>query len=77
MKKFGTPTGAGPGIESEKVGFEGAGTPLPVGPCALRLVFFALVTTVGFGLRLCLGFALCLADFFSGLDWPVGAGGAC
>jgi hypothetical protein len=28
MKKFGTPIGAGPGSESEKVGFEGVGTPL-------------------------------------------------
>ena len=28
MKKFGTPIGAGPGSESEKVGFAGVGTPL-------------------------------------------------
>src|SRR5947209_2620504 len=28
MKKFGTPRGAGPGSEKEKVGFEGVGTPL-------------------------------------------------
>jgi hypothetical protein len=28
MKKFGTPIGAGPGSESEKVGFDGVGTPL-------------------------------------------------
>jgi hypothetical protein len=27
MKKFGTPIGAGPGIASEKVGFDGAGEP--------------------------------------------------
>src|SRR5689334_14488440 len=27
MKKFGTPIGAGPGVESEKVGFDGAGEP--------------------------------------------------
>jgi hypothetical protein len=31
MKKFGTPIGAGPGNESEKVGLFAAGTPLPVG----------------------------------------------
>jgi hypothetical protein len=31
MKKFGTPIGAGPGSESEKVGLLAAGTPLPVG----------------------------------------------
>ena len=31
MKKFGTPIGAGPGSESEKVGLVAAGTPLPVG----------------------------------------------
>lgn len=30
MKKFGTPSGAGPGIENEKVGLEGVGTPLLV-----------------------------------------------
>src|SRR5437764_12571671 len=27
MKKFGTPSGAGPGTENEKVGFVGVGTP--------------------------------------------------
>jgi hypothetical protein len=27
MKKFGTPIGAGPGVDSEKVGFDGAGEP--------------------------------------------------
>jgi hypothetical protein len=31
MKKFGTPIGAGPGSESEKVGLVAEGTPLPVG----------------------------------------------
>ena len=30
MKKFGTPIGAGPGVESAKVGFEGAGAPVEV-----------------------------------------------
>src|SRR2546423_13537458 len=32
MKKLGTPIGAGPGSESEKVGLDAWGTPLPVGP---------------------------------------------
>ena len=27
MKKFGTPSGAGPGTENEKVGFDDVGTP--------------------------------------------------
>ena len=27
MKKFGTPIGAGPGVASEKLGFDGVGTP--------------------------------------------------
>ncbi len=31
MKKFGTPIGAGPGSDSEKVGLLAEGTPLPVG----------------------------------------------
>jgi hypothetical protein len=31
MKKFGTPIGLGPGSESENVGFDGLGTPLPEG----------------------------------------------
>lgn len=31
MKKLGTPIGAGPGSESEKLGLEADGTPLPVG----------------------------------------------
>jgi hypothetical protein len=48
MKKFGTPIGAGPGSDSEKVGFEVLGTPLPVGSLAAGVVvlvvfFFALV----------------------------------
>jgi hypothetical protein len=38
MKKLGTPIGAGPGSDSEKVGFDGFGTPLPVG----RLAFGGL-----------------------------------
>jgi hypothetical protein len=35
MKKFGTPIGDGPGSDSEKVGFELLGTPLPEGRLAL------------------------------------------
>jgi hypothetical protein len=31
MKKLGTPIAAGPGSDSEKVGFDVVGTPLPVG----------------------------------------------
>jgi hypothetical protein len=48
MKKFGTPIGAGPGSDSEKVGLVAAGTPLPVGRSlagelglVLLLFFFA------------------------------------
>jgi hypothetical protein len=40
MKKFGTPIGAGPGSDSEKVGFEVLGTPLPEGSCELGAVVF-------------------------------------
>jgi hypothetical protein len=40
MKKLGTPIAAGPGSESEKVGFDAFGTPLPVGPLAAE--FFDL-----------------------------------
>ncbi|GAC1580838.1 MAG: hypothetical protein NVS3B18_14460 [Candidatus Dormibacteria bacterium] len=47
MKKFGTPIGAGPGSESEKVGLDAVGTPLPVG-------------SVTFGVALALAFALAL-----------------
>ncbi|HEX3835105.1 MAG TPA: hypothetical protein VHW04_24200 [Solirubrobacteraceae bacterium] len=49
MKKFGTPIGAGPGSDSENVGFEVLGTPLPVGSLAAGVVvlvgffFFALL----------------------------------
>lgn len=60
MKKFGTPIGAGPGVESEKVGFEGAGTPLPDGRFDLCCLCFAcLGLAFAFALGLCLG--LCLA----------------
>ncbi|MGB9183607.1 MAG: hypothetical protein WCB67_06040 [Solirubrobacteraceae bacterium] len=39
MKKFGTPIGAGPGSESEKVGLLVPGTPLPDGRAAFGLAF--------------------------------------
>jgi hypothetical protein len=42
MKKFGTPSGAGPGSANEKVGFAGVGTPGPVGPDVDGLTPFAL-----------------------------------
>lgn len=72
MKKFGTPIGAGPGVESEKVGFEGAGTPVPNG-FDLRALCFAcldLAFVFAFGLWAGLAFlcdlpglaCLCLAD---------------
>jgi hypothetical protein len=42
MKKLGTPIGAGPGSENEKLGFDGVGTPPFVrwGGGDLGLVFF-------------------------------------
>ena len=40
MKKFGTPIGAGPGSESENVGLEDFGTPLPVGGLAFGFLGF-------------------------------------
>ena len=46
MKKFGTPIGAGPGSESEYVGFDGVGTPLLVtggGGVVAGVFFFALL----------------------------------
>jgi hypothetical protein len=46
MKKLGTPIGAGPGSESEKVGFEDFGTPLPVG--RLSFGFLGLLGRCGF-----------------------------
>ncbi|HLY48825.1 MAG TPA: hypothetical protein VKR21_06465 [Solirubrobacteraceae bacterium] len=39
MKKLGTPSGAGPGSANEKVGFDGPGTPGPVGPVGAWWVF--------------------------------------
>ena len=42
MKKLGTPIGAGPGSDSEKLGLAAVGTPLPVGSAtflALALAF--------------------------------------
>jgi len=65
MKKFGTPIGAGPGSESEKLGFDAVGTPFPFElfwglDFALPLDFaFGL----GFGLGLGLGFGFLTAGF--------------
>ena len=41
MKKLGTPIGAGPGSDSENVGFLADGTPLPLGRSAGLLGFLA------------------------------------
>jgi hypothetical protein len=61
MKKFGTPIGAGPGSESEKVGLVADGTPLPVGS-----LFAAGAVVLGLGLGLGLDFDF---DFDLGF-WP-------
>lgn len=51
MKKLGTPIAAGPGMASEKVGFEAAGTPLPEGRFAAGAGCLALgLADVAFGL---------------------------
>jgi hypothetical protein len=42
MKKFGTPIAAAPGSDSEKVGFDAVGTPLPEGRLLFLLVVFFL-----------------------------------
>jgi hypothetical protein len=55
MKKFGTPIGAGPGSDSENVGFLAEGTPLPLGsvatglplPCFFFFCFFWPVPLAG------------------------------
>jgi hypothetical protein len=60
MKKFGTPIGAGPGSDSENVGFEVLGTPLPVG----SLVAGVVVVVVFFFLAL-----LFFVVFVEGV-WP-------
>ena len=48
MKKLGTPIGAGPGSDSEKVGLLAAGTPLPVGRLSAGVVGLALALFVFF-----------------------------
>jgi hypothetical protein len=55
MKKLGTPIAAGPGRDSEKVGFEADGTPLPVGSFG--------AAGVEDGLELPLALFLCLWRF--------------
>ena len=51
MKKFGTPIGAGPGSENEKVGLLANGTPAPVGPLGV-VGFFLVLAARGRGRRL-------------------------
>jgi hypothetical protein len=71
MKKFGTPTGAGPGIDSEKVGLFAAGTPLPVGRLDFALRFdLDLDLDLDFGFDFDFDFDLCVfvPDFFSVLE---------
>jgi hypothetical protein len=46
MKKLGTPIGAGPGSESEKVGLEAFGTPLPVGRLTVGCLRFLALGAV-------------------------------
>jgi hypothetical protein len=67
MKKLGTPTGAGPGIDNENVGFVAAGTPLPVG----RLDFF-FDFDLDFDLDLDLDLDLWVLDRFSDFDFVLG-----
>jgi hypothetical protein len=52
MKKFGTPSGAGPGRANENVGFDGPGTPGPVIPVGADLLF--LVARFDFAFFTCL-----------------------
>jgi hypothetical protein len=68
MKKFGTPIGAGPGSDSEKVGLLAAGTPLPVG----SVTFFLCLACVGAlgAVEVCCG----CEDFFCCLVGLVGWG---
>jgi hypothetical protein len=67
MKKFGTPTGAGPGIDSEKVGLLAAGTPLPVGRLDFALRFgLDLDLDLDFGFDF--GLWVFVPDFFSVLE---------
>ena len=49
MKKFGTPIGAGPGSDSEKLGLAAVGTPFPVGSATFLAFAFALALPVEVG----------------------------
>lgn len=75
MKKFGTPIGAGPGSESENVGLDALGTPLPLGSrglaVACRRVAFGCPDGLGLG-DLVWGWPWC-EGFFCGED-GVGCG---
>lgn len=60
MKKFGTPIGAGPGSDSEKLGFDGLGTPLPFGrPLALGFLLLALILALALAWPGALAFGWC------------------
>jgi hypothetical protein len=52
MKKLGTPIGAGPGREREKVGLEGPGTPLPDGSDGPEFFDFPLAGLLELGVVL-------------------------
>jgi hypothetical protein len=72
MKKLGTPIGAGPGSESEKVGLVAAGTPLPVGRSFAGELGFAFLPCFFLG-----WWAFCVAPVDDGASpWlaPVGIG---
>ena len=79
MKKFGTPIGAAPGSDSEKVGLEGEGTPLPVGSVLADVppeaAWLRRARLLG---GACLALALAVAaprcDGFSAPPGPLGAG---
>ena len=77
MKKLGTPTGAGPGIDSEKLGFVAAGTPAPLGrfDFVLALDFdFDFDFDLDLDFDFDFDFDLCVADFFSDVELVLGPG---
>ena len=73
MKKLGTPIGAGPGRESEKVGLLGDGTPLPEGRFDAGLLGFLLWALFGAGLAVVCGCWVCGCDDDCWL-WPLDDG---
>lgn len=70
MKKLGTPIGAGPGSESEKLGLEADGTPLPVGSATF---FLALALRWPAG---CVGEGVVVCRWLEGFCFLVGWLGA-